>query len=145
LGVQFLRDIAKKILPKPVLEWYRRRRAVRQYLRSLGYEIYDRTVRLELEDVEGRIAARRDGFYERLVQDVLERTELILQELDRRIEALTARHGNEIRELRSEVRAIRESMSAIGPAAGPKPRPRRASSTGSAKVSTLPTSEPADR
>jgi hypothetical protein len=145
LGVQFLRDIAKKILPKPALEWYRRRRAVRQYLRSLGYEIYDRTVRLELEDVEGRIAARRDGFYERLVQDVLERTELILQELDRRIEALTARHGNEIRELRSEVQAIRESMSAIRPAAVPKPRPRRAAASRSAKVSTLPTSEPADR
>jgi hypothetical protein len=145
LGVQFLRDIAKKILPKPVLEWYRRRRAVRQYLRSLGYEIYDRTVRLELEDVEGRIAARRDGFYERLVQDVLERTELILQELDRRIEALTARHGNEIRELRSEVQAVREAMSDIGSPPAPKPRPRRGSSSASAKVSRLPTSQSAKR
>ena len=145
--MQFLRDIAKKILPKPVLEWYRRRRAVRQYLRSLGYEIYDRTVRLELEDVEGRIAARRDGFYERLVQDVLERTELILQELDRRIEALTARHGNEIRELRSEVQAVREAISGIGPAPSPspKPRPRRGSASGSAKLSRLPTSKSAER
>jgi len=80
VGVQFLRDLAKKILPKRFVEWYRRRRAVRQYLRSLGYEIYERTIRLELEDVEGRIAARRDGFYERMVADVLERTELVLQD-----------------------------------------------------------------
>jgi len=118
--VQFLRDLAKKILPKRFVEWYRRRRAVRQYLRSLGYEIYERTIRLELEDVEGRIAARRDGFYERMVADVLERTELVLQELDRKIEGLTARHGNEIRELRREVQALRDAIA-------------------------LPTTEPADR
>ena len=110
MGVQFLRNIVKRVLPAPALEWYRRRRAVKQYLRSLGYEIYDRTVRLELEDVEGRIAARRDGFYERLVHDVLERTELVLQELDRKIEGLNARHGNEIRELRAEVLSLRETL-----------------------------------
>lgn len=109
--MQFLRDLAKRILPKRFVEWYRRRRAVRQYLRSLGYEIYDRTVRLELEDVEGRIAARRDGFYEHLVRDVLERTELVLQELDRKIEGVSARQGNELRALRSEVQALRDALS----------------------------------
>jgi hypothetical protein len=142
--VQFIRNIVKRILPKPVLEWYRRRRAVRQYLRSLGYEIYDRTVRLELEDVEGRIAARRDGFYERLVHDVLERTELVLQELDRKIEGLTARHGNDLRELRMEMQSIRDTLAAR-PDLPAKPRPRRRGSSGSAKLSPLPTSEPVDR
>jgi hypothetical protein len=141
--VQFLRNIAKKVLPKPVLEWYRRRRAVRQYLRSLGFEIYDRTVRLELEDVEGRIAARRDGFYERLVHDVLERTELVLQELDRKIEGLNARHGNDLRELRMEVQALRENLAARSDMP-PKQRARRRASPGSAKLSPLPTGEPAD-
>jgi hypothetical protein len=110
--MQFLRDLAKRILPNRFVEWYRRRRAVRQYLRSLGYEIYDRTVRLELEDVEGRIAARRDGFYEHLVRDVLERTELVLQELDRKIEGVSARQGNELRELRSQIQALRDTLSA---------------------------------
>ncbi|MFN2590671.1 MAG: hypothetical protein ABR518_07860 [Actinomycetota bacterium] len=138
--MQILREIAKKILPKPMLEWYRRRRAVRQYLRELGYEIYDRTVRLELEDVEGRIAARREGFYGRLVQDVLERTELILQELDRRIEAVNARHGNEIRELRGEVRALRESIAAADNGAVKKPTRRRSTAKSGAKLSSLPTS-----
>lgn len=143
MGVQFIRDIAKKILPHRFVEWYRRRRAVKQYLSSLGYEIYDRTVRLELEDVEGRIAARRDGFYERLVHDVLERTELVLQELDRKIEGLNARHGNELRELRMEVQTLRETLAAR-PDLPRKPR-RRGTTAGSAKLSPLPTTEPADR
>jgi hypothetical protein len=102
---------------------------VRQYLRSLGYEIYDRTVRLELEDLEGRIAARRDGFYERLVRDVLERTELVLQELDRKIEAASARQGNDLRELRHEVQSLRDL-------ATPEPR---------GELRPLPSTEPADR
>ncbi|HJP65633.1 MAG TPA: hypothetical protein VKA30_04935 [Actinomycetota bacterium] len=123
--MQFLRDLAKRVLPRRFVEWYRRRRAVRQYLRSLGYEIYDRTVRLELEDLEGRIAARRDGFYERLVRDVLERTELVLQELDRKIEGVSARHGNDLRELRHEVQALRDAISTppaeLRPISSPEP------------------------
>jgi hypothetical protein len=126
--VQFLRDLAKRVLPRSFVEWYRRRRAVRQYLRSLGYEIYDRTVRLELEDLEGRIAARRDGFYERLVRDVLERTELVLQELDRKIEGVSARQGNDLRELRHEVQALRDLVT---PARG--------------DLRPITTSEPAER
>jgi hypothetical protein len=89
---------------------------VRGYLRDLGFEMYDRSMGLAQEDVEGRIAARRDGFYEQMVRDVLERTELILQELDRRIEALGARHGNELRELRQEVRALQEIVRKGAPA-----------------------------
>src|SRR5213076_3453652 len=97
--VQLIRDILKKILPTRFIEWYRRRRALKHYLRALAYEIYDRGIRMELDDLEGRIAARRDGFYERLVKDVLERTELVLQGLDRKIEGVSARHGAELREL----------------------------------------------
>src|SRR5919197_6247585 len=109
----FVREVAKRVLPKRFVEWYRRRRALKHYLTALAYEIYDRGIRLELDDLEGRIAARRDGFYDRLVRDVLERTELVLQELDRKIEGLTARHGNELRHLQAEVTEIREALEAI--------------------------------
>jgi len=111
--VQFIRDIAKKILPKRFIEWYRRRRALKHYLRALAYEIYDRGIRMELDDLEGRIAARRDGFYERLVKDVLERTELVLQELDRKIEGTGARQGQELRLLQAEVEGLRASLAAL--------------------------------
>ncbi|HEX9312567.1 MAG TPA: hypothetical protein VGA30_07050, partial [Actinomycetota bacterium] len=107
--MQFIRDIAKKVLPKRFIEWYRRRRALKHYLRALAYEIYDRGIRMELDDLEGRIAARRDGFYERLVKDVLERTELVLQELDRKIEGTGARQGSELRLLQAEVEGLRAS------------------------------------
>jgi hypothetical protein len=83
---------------------------MRNYLRELAHEVYDRTIRIELDEVEERIAARRNGFYGRLVQDVLERTELVLQQLDRRIEGVSARHGSEIRELREEVAALRSAV-----------------------------------
>jgi hypothetical protein len=111
--MQYLRDIAKKILPTRFIEWYRRRRATKRYLQALAYEIYDRGIRMELDDLEGRIAARRDGFYERLVRDVLERTELVLQELDRKIEGVSARHGRELRELHAELESIRTSLHAL--------------------------------
>jgi hypothetical protein len=103
----FILAIAKRILPKRFIDWYRRRRALRRYLKALAFEIYDRGIRLEIDDLEGRIAARRDGFYDRLVKDVLERTELVLQELDRKVEGLTARHGSELRHLQSEITELR--------------------------------------
>jgi hypothetical protein len=108
-----LRGIAKTILPDRSLHWYRRRRAIRNYLRELGVELYDRRVRLQLEDLEGRIIARREGIYEQLVKDVLDRTELIIQQLDRRIEGQGARHGKELRTLREEMDALRAAVEAI--------------------------------
>jgi len=109
---RYLAGIAKRVLPMRFVRWYRRRRALRKYLRALSYEVYERQVRIELADLEGRIAARRDGFYDKLVKEVLERTDLILQELDRRIEGLTARHGRELRDLRAEVDALRADLGA---------------------------------
>ncbi len=116
-----LRALATKILPSWFITRIRRRRALKHYLGALSYEIYDRQIRLEIDDLDGRIAARRDGFYERMVKDVLERTELILQELDRRIEGLTARHGTELRELRAELEALQTRLRDQPPAAAPSP------------------------
>jgi len=121
--VNGLRALATKILPSFFITWYRRRRALKRYLGALSYEIYDRQIRLEIDDLDGRIAARRDGFYERMVKDVLERTELILQELDRRIEGLTARHGTELRELRAELGALQTRLRDQPPADAPSPAP----------------------
>jgi DNA integrity scanning protein DisA with diadenylate cyclase activity len=108
-----LRTLAKAILPDRFIHWYRRRRAIRNYLRELGFEIYDRQIRMQLEDLEGRIAARREGFYQELIKDVLDRTELIIQQLDRRIEGQGTRHGQELRALHEEVEALRSSVEAI--------------------------------
>lgn len=102
-----------KYLPRGFVHWYRRRRALRHYLSQLAVELYDRQIRVDLEVLEGRLAARREGYYDRVVHDVLERTDLVLQELDRRIEALRARHANELRELRADVAALRERLDAV--------------------------------
>lgn len=110
---RYVLSVAKRVLPNRFIEWYRRRRALRRYLTALAYEIYDRGIRLELDDLEGRIAARRDGFYDRLVKDVLERTEIVLQELDRKIEGLMARHGSELRHLQAEVTELRTRAHAL--------------------------------
>jgi hypothetical protein len=120
----FVLRIAKAVLPDRFIWWYRRRRALRRYFRSLAIELYDRQIRLDIEDLEGRIALRRHGFYERVVKDVLDRTELILQELDRRIEAVSARHGNELRTLRDQVADLRahvEQISSLAASEGAVP------------------------
>ena len=111
--------VAKRVLPRRFARWYRRRRALRRYLRALSFEVYERQIRIDPAELEGRIAARRDGFYDRLVKEVLERTDLILQELDRRIEAVSARQGGELRKLRQEVAEVRaavEGLAAPAPA-----------------------------
>ena len=105
--------VAKRVLPRRFARWYRRRRALRKYLRALAFEVYERQVRVDPAELEGRIAARRDGFYDRLVKEVLERTDLILQELDRRIEGVSARQGSELRALRREVAELRGAVEGL--------------------------------
>lgn len=107
---RFLLRLGHRFLPSTFIEWYRRRRALRRYLIALGYEVYHRQVRLDRDEIEGSVAARRDGFYQQMMKDLLERTELIIQELDRRIEGVSARHGNELRNLRAEIASLREVM-----------------------------------
>jgi len=127
--VGLLRDLAKNVLPDQAIEWYRRRRALRHYMRSLSYQVYDRGAKMEIEELEGTILAKRPELTERLTKDVLERTDLILQQLDRQIEGLRARHGNELRSLRQEVGELRASLAELAEqhqAAGTKVRPEPA-------------------
>jgi len=104
----FFRRIVVRILPKSVVNKLRARRARKRYLKALGYELLERETRLDY--LEGRVAARRDGFYERIVKDVLERTELILQELDRRIEGVSARTGERLNAVEEQLVQLREEI-----------------------------------
>jgi len=104
----FLRRLALRILPSSLINRYRRRRATRRYLEALSWEVLERGTRLDY--LEGRIAARRDGFYERIVTEVLERTEIILQELDRRIEGVAARSGQELAAVEEQLAALKQEM-----------------------------------
>jgi hypothetical protein len=133
---RYILAIAKRVLPGPFVQWYRRRRAARRYLKALGYELYDRQTRLSMQEAEGRVAAAQTRFYGQFMKDVLERTDLILQELDRRIEGVSTRHGAELATLRREVAELRARLEArtgadpaavegatveVGVAAGPAP------------------------
>jgi hypothetical protein len=111
--VSSFRRMAKRVVPARAIDAYRRRRALRKYLRSLAYEIYDRNRTFELEELEGELLARRPDITGRLMKDLLMRTDILIQQLDRQIEAMRARHGGELRELRGEVEALRASLEAI--------------------------------
>jgi hypothetical protein len=111
--VTSLRRIAKRVVPARAIDAYRRRRALRRYLRSIAYEVYDRNRTFELEELEGELLARRPDITERMMKDLLTRTDILIQQLDRQMEALRARHGGELRDLRQEVEALRASLEAL--------------------------------
>ena len=103
-----MREFLKKALPKPIVDWIRRRLAVRRYLRAISFELLARDTRMD--DLEAQIAARRDGFYDRLVLDVLDRTDLVLQQIDKKVEGVNARHGERLAELEARVRDLTEAI-----------------------------------
>jgi hypothetical protein len=105
------RQVVLKAVPARVVNKMRRRRATRAYLDALSWELLERETRLDY--LEGRVAARRDGFYERMVHDVVQRTEIILQELDRRIEGLTARSGERFQSLDEQLDALRSQLARL--------------------------------
>ena len=105
-----LKAIVKKVLPRRAVDAYRRFHALRRYLRSLSHEIYDRDIRLRLEELEGTLMVRRPDITERIIKDVVNRTEVVLQQMHREIEGLRARHDGELRELREEVEQLRSAL-----------------------------------
>ena len=111
------RKFVIKLLPYRLVEWYRRRRSIRRYMKGLSVEVLERERRLE--HLEGRVAASQRGFYAQIVKDLLERTDIILQELDRRVEGVAARTEEsvvkmqtEIGELRDEIARLRDELGA---------------------------------
>lgn len=102
-----------RTLPQPAVDWYRRRRAVRRFLKSLGVELYDRAIRIDEGDDTGFVASRIPGLHERIAQDALARTDLILQRIDRRVEGVSTRHGAQIGELRTELETLSAEVEAL--------------------------------
>jgi hypothetical protein len=102
------RKFLVKLLPYRIVEWYRRRRAIRRYMKGLSVEVLERERRLE--HLEGRVAASQRGFYHQIVKDLLERTDIILQELDRRVEGVAARTEESVVKMQTELTELRDEM-----------------------------------
>ena len=109
------RQLLKRILPASWIDVYRRKRLLRQHLSALGHELLMRR-RVELGTRAERAAS---DLAERPLPQSLERTEIVLEQLHRQIEALSARYSSELRELRAEVAALALIVDELG--ASPKP------------------------
>jgi TolA-binding protein len=111
---------AVKMTPKPLVTRTRRKRAMKRYMKALSYELLERETQLDY--IEGRVAARRDGFYARMVREVLERTEMILQELDRRIEGVSARGGERMNAIEEQLFQLRDEIGRLRQLSDPELR-----------------------
>jgi hypothetical protein len=98
-----------------------RRRAVRRLLDDLARDLQRRQIRLD--DLEGAIDAERDGFHERIVSDVLERSELILAELDRRIADVAARIDRDLGEMERRLVDLHEKLQRLRATKGESGQP----------------------
>jgi len=136
----FFRRGLTRVLPKSLVDRIRRRRVMKQYLKALSFELLERETRLDY--IEGRVAARRDGFYERIVKDVLERTEIILQELDRRIEGLSARSGERMNAVEEQLLQLRDEIGRLRQLS--EPDLRHVSDRARAEVPEVPSAEGGD-
>jgi hypothetical protein len=83
-----VRGVALRVLPYETTERIRRRRLMRGYLEGLSHELVPDE--REIAPSPGSFT-RRDAFYARVVHEDLERMDAVLQGLDRRIEAVSAR------------------------------------------------------
>ena len=111
--MRVIKNVLKQLLPERYIESYRRQRAVRAYMRSLSYEIYEQQKQLRIEELEGKILARRPSLTHRLMKDLLDRMDLVMEGFHRQLEGIRARHGTELRELRQEVEDLRASVEAL--------------------------------
>jgi hypothetical protein len=107
------RELAKRYLPAGAVKGIQRRLALRRYLRSISYELSDRSRTIALEELEGEVLSRRPDMTKRVTQDVLLRTDLLIQQLDRKIEGLRTRSITELRDLRQAIEEIRSDLEAL--------------------------------
>ena len=105
------RKFVIKLLPYRLVEWYRRKRSIRRYMKGLSVEVLERERRLE--HLEGRVAASQRGFYAQIVKDLLERTDIILQELDRRVEGVAARTEESVVKMQTELAGLRDEIARL--------------------------------
>ena len=116
-----LRATIKKYTPERTVNWYRRRREIRIYNHELGDNLWLLRLRtLEAQQTgkpltpEEAIAEGNTGMWlQWAVWDIIERNDIVLKAMERKIEALTARHGQEIRNLRGDVQALRDELESL--------------------------------
>jgi hypothetical protein len=119
---RLVRGLALRVLPYETIDRIRRRRLLRSYLRVMSYELVPDP--MDASRPAGTFT-RRDAFYARVAQEDLERTDIVLQGIDRRIEAISARATERLaalhegldlleRELRSPEEAPGAPLSAAG-------------------------------
>jgi hypothetical protein len=113
-----LRAFLKRVLPARFVDWYRRRRALRYYLRDLSHDLLVRQTALALGEIEEDMALHRDRLREAIAHDVLIRTDVILQELDRHIEGVATRTGQRLDDLQAQLERLREDLERLRAALG---------------------------
>jgi hypothetical protein len=90
----------------------RRRRALRRYLEALSQDLATRDG--QVDRLEERVATESEGFHDRLVRDVLARAEIMLGELDRRIDQLDAQTREQLADVERRLAELRHKMAALG-------------------------------
>ncbi|HEY7282390.1 MAG TPA: hypothetical protein VID47_12440 [Actinomycetota bacterium] len=115
-----LRRTVKDLTPHRALAWYRRRRELRIYFNELGDNLWlQRLQTLDAQRTGKPVPAEEAGGDATgqpaawAIHDLVERNDIVLKAMERRIEALTARHGQQIRNLRDDVAALREQLDAL--------------------------------
>ena len=86
---------------------YRERRALRHFLDALAYEVYLSQVKIDLSEVDAELPMRRDGFSDRIVQEVLQRMQPTVAELEQRVAGLAERRAGEFRALKEDLQDLR--------------------------------------
>jgi hypothetical protein len=116
-----IRSTIAHYAPERFVMWYRRRREVRIYLHEMGDILWVqrlRTIELQqrgdpVSNEEMVMEGGTGAWLAWAVRDIVERNDIVLKAMERKIEALTARHGQQIRNLRDQVEAIQGHLSAI--------------------------------
>ena len=90
----------------------KRRRALRRYLEQLSEDLARRDS--QLDRLEERVASESEGFHDRLVRDVLARAEILLGELDRRIDQLHAQTRGDLAGVERRLAELRRKVAALG-------------------------------
>jgi hypothetical protein len=116
-----LRRTVKDLTPDKALAWYRRRRELRIYFNELGDNLWLQRMQtidaqrtgtpVPVEDPTSTGAPGQPAAW--AIHDLVERNDIVLKAMERKIEALTARHGQQIRNLRDDVAALREQLEAV--------------------------------
>ncbi len=116
-----LRRTVKDLTPDKALAWYRRRRELRIYFNELGDNLWLQRMQtldaqrtgtpVPAEETAGSGGTGQPAAW--AIHDLVDRNDIVLKAMERKIEALTARHGQQIRNLRDEIAALRDQLATI--------------------------------